>query len=93
MKYLGIYIDYEGALLITIENGQANLKRILSNIDHSRIKGGARSKKPYGPQDNISESKGLYRKQHQTQEYFQMLIPYLHNASSVLLFGHGRAKK
>ncbi|MEZ4851389.1 MAG: hypothetical protein R3B93_22800, partial [Bacteroidia bacterium] len=92
VKYLGIYIDYDKALLISLINGQVNLKEIHSEIDHSRIKGGARSKQPYGPQDKVSESKKLYRKQNQVSEYFDRLLPHLYGISSLYLFGHGKAK-
>ena len=68
------------------------IKRIESNIEHFHIHGGSRSKIAYGPQDNVSESKLLARKQQQQNEFFSEVIKTIDPKDSIVVFGPAEAK-
>ena len=58
-KQTGIWLDFKNAFIITLENKSVDVKTIDSDIEDYHVKGGARSKQPWGPMDKTSESKYL----------------------------------
>ncbi|MGG6230064.1 hypothetical protein [Tenacibaculum sp. SDUM215027] len=87
MKNIGVWLDKEKALVITIENGTENMKTIPSNIETFRIHGGSGTRFKGGPQDVVQDSKYLEREKHQTKRYFSELADEVNNADSLAIFG------
>ncbi|WP_428741008.1 hypothetical protein [Tenacibaculum sp.] len=87
MKNVGVWLDKEKALVVTIEKGKENMKTIESNIETFRIHGGSGTKFKGGPQDVVQDSKYLEREKHQTKRYFNELAEEVNNADSLAIFG------
>lgn len=87
MKNIGVWLDKEKALVITIENGTENMKTIPSNIETFRIHGGSGTRLKGGPQDVVQDSKYLEREKHQTKRYFNKLAEEVNSADSLAIFG------
>lgn len=87
MKNIGVWLDKEKALVITIENGTENIKTIPSNIETFRIHGGSGTRFKGGPQDVVQDSKYLEREKHQTKRYFNKLAEEVNSADSLAIFG------
>ncbi|CAM1359857.1 conserved hypothetical protein [Tenacibaculum sediminilitoris] len=87
MKNIGVWLDKEKALVITIENGIENMKKIESNIETFHIHGGSGTRFKGGPQDVVQDSKYLEREKHQTKEYFSNLVEEVDKADSLAIFG------
>ncbi|MEE4001683.1 hypothetical protein V1T75_15160 [Tenacibaculum sp. FZY0031] len=87
MKNIGVWLDKEKALVVTIENGTENIKTIPSNIETFRIHGGSGTRLKGGPQDVVQDSKYLEREKHQTKRYFNELAEEVNSADSLAIFG------
>lgn len=92
MKKTGIWLDFDKAYIIEIDNKEERIKKIDSNIEHFNVHGGSRSKVAYGPQDNVSESKLLARKQQQQKAYFENVMNQTGLKNDLILFGPAEAK-
>lgn len=88
----GVWLDSKEAYLMSFENEAMTQKRIKSDIDFSRMGGGARSKTPYGPMDKTSESKKLEKHLHQEKDYFENLLEAVKGSNEVYLFGPAQIK-
>jgi len=91
-KQTGIWLNYNHADIIHLLSDEVEIVKVESNIDHQRIGGGSRSKTPYGPMDNTSESKLLERKKHQINNYFKKITEEISDSSEVFLFGPSDSK-
>ena len=91
MKKIGIWMDREKALVVTLVNGQESLETIESNVETYRIHGGHGTRIKGGPQDVVQDSKYLERQKNQLKAYFRMLLPYLRDADQFVLFGPAEA--
>lgn len=92
MKLIGIWLDYEQANVISINDDNVDTQTIKSNIEHFHPKGGSRSKTPWGPMENISESKYLYRKNQQSAEFFEEICKTITGDDELYIFGPAEAK-
>ena len=92
MTYIGIWLDRNEAHVITLENGQQKIRTISAEVEHYHVRGGARSKLPYGPMDKVSEKKYLFRKQQQLKNYFQRLAELASAAENLYIFGPANTK-
>lgn len=92
MRQIGIWLDFDGADIIQITNGEISTEHIPSNIEHFNLKGGSRSKTPYGPMEKTSESKLLERKKHQSKLYFERICKRVNNADELFIMGPAEAK-
>ena len=88
----GIWLDLDHAVIITWRKGQQNIQEVHAEIEDYHVKGGSRSKKPYGPQDNVSENKYLERKKHQLQSYFNRILALLADTEELYVFGPAKTK-
>ncbi len=93
MKNIGIWMDKEKALIVRLEDGQEELRTLLSEVDFFRPKGGARSKTRWGPQDVVQDSKYLEREKHQMRSYFARLAEAVSDADSLVIFGPAEANE
>ena len=89
----GVWLDSKQAYLMSFENDAMTQKRIKSDIDFSRMGGGARSKTPYGPMDKTSESKKLEKHLRQEKDYFENLLEAVKGSNEVYLFGPAQIKE
>jgi len=92
MPQVGIWLDLNEAHLIQINNNNLVKQTIHSAIDIGRVKGGSRSKKPWGPMDKVSESKQLARREAQLKLYFKNISDLLTRDDELLLLGPGQTK-
>lgn len=91
-KQKAIWLDFKEAFVITIDEERKDVEHILSEIEHYHIKGGARSKTPYGPMDKVSESKYLERKKHQANNFYKRVMESTSDADEILIMGPAEAK-
>ena len=92
-KYVGIWIDFEKAFIVSNEGGEESTARIDSNVEgRVRLSGGSRSATPYGPQDIRSERKVEERRKHHLRRYYEAVIKAIGDAHTILILGPGEAK-
>ena len=91
-KQIGIWLDFREAHIIILEGKESKVKTILSEIEDFNIKGGARSKTPYGPMDVTSEKKYLERNKNQVDKYYSEIMEYVKDASEIFIMGPAEAK-
>ena len=89
---IGIWLDYKEAYLITLHEKQNEVEKITSEIEDFHLKGGARSKTPYGPMDKTSESKHLERRKHQEEKYYTSIMQKVKDADEIFIMGPAEAK-
>lgn len=93
MRQTGIWLDYDHANIFHLQNDQVNEVMVKSNIESYKLKGGARSKTPWGPMDNTSESKHLERNKHQKNAYYKEICEKLKETDELLIMGPAEAKE
>jgi hypothetical protein len=91
-KKIGIWLDSNNAVIVTLLGTSETVKKIESNIEHYHIHGGSGSSTPYSPQDAVSESKLLARKKHQENSYFNKIISELTDVHAIAIFGPAETK-
>jgi hypothetical protein len=92
-RNVGIWIDHQKALVVTIAGDESEVERIDSQAEsHFHLSGGARSRSPYGPQDVASEHKYEERSRHHLQSYYQNIVKLCTGANE-LLKEIGRSKE
>lgn len=91
-KQIGIWLDFREAHLITLAGEENKVKIISSEIEDFNIKGGARSKTPYGPMDVTSEKKYLERNKNQVDRYYSKIMEYVKDAEEIFIMGPAEAK-
>jgi len=92
-KYVGIWIDFEKAFIVSYESGEKSTARIDSNVEgRVRLSGGSRSATPYGPQDIRSERRVEERRKHHLRRYYEETIKAIYDAHKILILGPGEAK-
>ena len=91
-KQIGIWLDFREVHIITLEGEKNEVEIILSEIEDFNIKGGARSKTPYGPMDVTSEKKYLERNKNQAEKYYSKIMEYVKDAREIFIMGPAEAK-
>lgn len=93
IKNIGLWIDHEIALIVTISNGDAKIKKIESEVEsHIKTLGGSRTASPYGPQDVSTERKFERKRKQHLHQYYQKIIGTVKDADRIFIFGPGTAK-
>jgi len=87
MKKIGIWIDKREAKIVSLENGNEQIKTITSDLEDFNPQGGSGTKFKGGPQDVVQDSKYLEREKHQFAEFFKALVPSMEDADTVVIFG------
>lgn len=87
MRYTGIWLDTNEAIVVEIINGKESFFRIPSDIEHFHVTGGSGTRLKGGPQDVVQDSKYTERKKHQMKRYFKEIIDYLKDTDALMLFG------
>ena len=93
MKNIGIWIDKEKAHIVTMENGNATMNTINSEIENYRIHGGSGTRFKGGPQDVVQDSRYLEREKNQLKIYFKEIASKTKNADALVIFGPAEIKE
>ncbi|MDO9261810.1 MAG: hypothetical protein Q7U08_07715 [Flavobacteriaceae bacterium] len=88
----GIWIDRQKAHVITFHDEHQVELLIESDVEDYNVKGGSRSKTPWGPQEKISESKYLERRKHQLKNYFEKIIDVVNKSDAIAIYGPADTK-
>lgn len=88
----GIWIDRQKAHIISIEDAHEITQIIESEVEDFNVKGGSRSKTPWGPQEKISESRYLERRKHQLNNYFLRVIEAINTSDCIAIYGPADTK-
>ncbi|WP_142786299.1 hypothetical protein [Changchengzhania lutea] len=91
MKRVGVWLDKERAIIVTLYNGEVSMNTILSKVEHFHVHGGSGTRKKGGPQDVVQDSKYLEREKHQLKKYFNDIIIEIKEANAIVLFGPAEA--
>ncbi|TAJ08066.1 hypothetical protein DMA11_21820 [Marinilabiliaceae bacterium JC017] len=93
-KQIGIWLDTDKAVLISLTNGQESVKTINSDVEHrSRFPGEGKNYSRLGSMLVNPVKRATNRKKHQLHHYFDQIIKDLSGASSVYLIGPSNTKK
>ncbi|MBK7870222.1 MAG: hypothetical protein IPJ74_05795 [Saprospiraceae bacterium] len=91
-KQTGIWLDSREAFVVQLNKNDAVVLHIESDIENFNVVGGCRSKTLWGPQESVSESKYLGRRQHQEKNYFESLMDAVKDADELYVCGPAEAK-
>ncbi len=73
-KQIGIWIDFRNANIIELKKDKVDVGIVVSEIEEIQPVGGARSRQPWGPMDNVSESKFLDRRKKQEKSFYESVM-------------------
>jgi len=93
-KKTGIWMDGRVAEIFTFEdlNEQPIIEVIQSDIREMKPRGGSRSKEPYGPMENVSESKFTEKRKHQEAAFFKTTYAQINGRKNLYVFGPSNTK-
>ncbi len=92
-RFAGVWLDFREARIVFLPaDGKALIKVIPSKVDEGKVKGGSRSKTPWGPMDQVSEPGHARRKEQQIKEYMQRIAGSLRGVTAIAIIGPGEAK-
>ena len=87
MKKIGIWIDKEKAHIVTVKSNKDTMKTIHSEVENYHVKGGSRSKTPWGPHQVVKDSTYMEREKHQLKKYFNEIASAIADADSIVIYG------
>lgn len=90
---IGIWMDFRHADIFDMAGKEIKHRIVKSNISEKKVKGGSRSKTPWGPMDKVSESKMLNKKLASRKKYYQHLAQMVDGFEEVVILGPGAAKE
>ena len=91
-KQTGIWLDYKEAFLIELNDSEASVQHIPSEVEDFHVKGGSRTKQPWGPMDKTSDTKYLGRRATQIKHYYARIMEKVGDADELFIFGPAEAK-
>lgn len=91
-REIGVWLDYNSAIIIDNSDLSKTPVEIESNIDPYHVKGGSSSKLPWGSVDTVSESKYLNKRNQQKAKYYTAIAEYLEKGDRLIVFGPAEAK-
>ncbi|MBL8156382.1 MAG: hypothetical protein JNM70_19535 [Anaerolineae bacterium] len=92
-KQVGLWIDHRQAVIVTIVEREVEIKRITSNIEkHVRYSGKDTPTTRTQSGGDSAEDIRDRRFDNHLDQYYDEVISYLRDASSILLLGPGEAK-
>lgn len=92
MTTTGIWIDRHKAHIITYADEQEIEQLIESDVEDYHVKGGSRSKTPWGPQDNVSDRKFLERRKQHLKNFFSEISKVIENSDAIAIYGPADTK-
>ena len=87
MKNLGVWIDKEKALIVTLENKTEKFITIKSEVENYHPSGGFGLGYKGSPQDAMAENKYMEREKNQLKSYFKNLVNEIKDADAIVIFG------
>jgi len=92
-KQIGLWIDHKKAVIVILTDKGVEVKKIESgDTKHTRFRGGARAKTPYGAQFFTAETQIDRQHMEHLNKYYGDVIASIRNADSILICGPGEAK-
>ena len=92
-KNIGVWLDTEKAYVITIEEKDAKVKIIESEIESRvRYKGETKAYSRFGNQFINPATKTTHKRRHQIKHYFEKITDALIDAEEIYLFGPAETK-
>ena len=92
-REVGLWIDHQKTVMVTIINEEEETREIRSNIEkHKRLSGGLHADKPNISPMSTAEDVVDRRFENHLGEYYDGVISLLRNADSIWIFGPGEAK-
>ncbi len=92
-KQIGIWLDFKEAVIIELNNREASIEKIPSEVEDFHVKGGSRTRQPWGPMDKTSDTKYLGRRETQLKHYYARIMDKVEDAGELFVFGPAEAKK
>ena len=92
-KQIGIWLDCKEAFVIELNNAEASVLHIPSEVEDFHVKGGSRTRQPWGPMDKTSDTKYLGRRETQLKHYYNRIMEKAGDADELFVFGPAEAKK
>lgn len=93
IKQAGLWIDHREAIIVTLTDGKEEIKHMTSaQGKHIRYSGSAHSKTPEGSKEVRAEDQRDRKFDNQLNKFYAQVIAYIHDASSIQVFGPGEAK-
>lgn len=91
-KEVGLWIDHRQAVIVTLKNGTEAVEHITSNVEKRVRYSGKLSGDSNIPYDDYAEDKRDRRINDHISQYYDTLLPYVQDATAVLIMGPGEAK-
>ena len=82
-KQVGLWIDHKKAVIVTIRDGEEELKKITSNMEKQDSSTG---------DDGSGEDVRDRKFENHLNKYYDEVIAYIRDADSIQIFGPGEAK-
>lgn len=92
MLNIGIWLDRQKAIIVNYNKDSEHIYKIESEVEDYNIKGGSRSKTPWGPQEKVSEKTYLERRKHQLAAFFKRIVEKIKDADSIVIYGPAETK-
>lgn len=94
-RKLGVWIDFNQAIIGELKNGEVELSVIASEIDHRlRIEGESDDKTRFGAHNHSNnEHRNQNRHQEQVKKYIKTVYEAVKNADALYIIGPAEAKK
>ena len=92
-KNVGIWIDYEKAIIVRLTNGRESVVELPSHVEGQvRVAGGMPSSIRYDSQDYSLESRIRERRRSELHKFYRRVIQQCEDADRIFLFGPGEAR-
>lgn len=92
-KELGLWVDHEKAVIVTLENDEEMTREIRSNMEkHVRFSSSAPSKTPFTQRGSTAEDIRDRQFNDHLGRYYEGIISLIKDADSIWIFGPGEAK-
>ena len=89
----GIWVDHARALIVHLQNGQAEVKEVDSELDRKhRSTGGLRAPQAYSQRTTLSSRKSTARRASDIQHYFQAINKATRDSRHFAILGPGKLK-
>lgn len=91
---VGIWLDYRHADIFLYDGSRLNHKTIEGYVVPRKTRGGSSSGPGWGPQQVVSESKQMYRRDQDIEDYYESILREVPGVDAgFVLFGPAAAKK
>jgi stalled ribosome rescue protein Dom34 len=89
---IGLWIDHKQAVIVSLAEQQAAIKKIDSGAKRVQYRGAPRPRTPYSAQYQKGDDQLDKQYVQRLNKYYERVISLLHEARAVLIFGPGEAK-